>query len=78
MKTLIKSEQQLNTSRINIRDFQSKEKDQIAISVIDYKFYQKLFLVLICFSTILIFPENPKQLETICLNHHTKQICNVW
>jgi len=32
------------------------------ISLINIKFYQKLFVLLISFSTILIFPESPREL----------------
>ena len=46
--------------------------------LIDFKFYQKLFVVLISLSTILIFPENPGELENICINNHIKESCNVW
>ncbi len=42
------------------------------------KFYQKLFVILISFSTILIFPEFPKELENICERYNSKEICNVW
>ena len=34
--------------------------------LIDSKFYQKLFVVLIALSTILIFSESPKEKEKIC------------
>ena len=45
---------------------------------VDYKFYQKIFVVLISLSTILIFPESPKELENICENHNSRDLCNVW
>jgi len=45
---------------------------------IDYKFYQKLFVVLISLSTFLIFPEAPKELENICLSYNSRKLCNVW
>jgi len=37
--------------------------------LIDYKFYQKLFVVLISLSSILIFLESPRELENICQRH---------
>ena len=46
--------------------------------LIDLKFYQKLFIVLISFSTILIFPESPRELENICENYNSRKSCNVW
>jgi len=48
------------------------------ISLVNYKFYQKLFILLISFSTILIFPESPRELENICENYNSRKICNVW
>ena len=48
------------------------------ISLIDYKLYQKLFILLISFSTILIFPESPRELENICESYNSRKICNVW
>ena len=48
------------------------------ISVINFKFYQKLFVFLISFSIILIFPESPKELENICKIYNSRTICNIW
>ena len=51
--------------------------DENQISLVDFRFYQKLFLVLISLSTILIFPESPKELENICSAHNSIELCNV-
>ena len=48
------------------------------ISLLSFKFYQKLFVLLMSFSTILIFPESPKELGNICEIHNSRKICNVW
>jgi len=48
------------------------------VSSVSFKFYQKLFVFLISFSTILIIPESPKELENICENYNSRKICNVW
>jgi len=48
------------------------------VSLVSFKFYQKLFVFLISFSTILIFPESPKELENICNNYNSRKLCNVW
>ena len=48
------------------------------ISLVNFRFYQKLLVILISFSTILIFPESPKELENICENYNSTKICNVW
>ncbi len=46
--------------------------------VVDSKFYQKLFVVLISLSTILIFSESPRELENICENYNSRKICKIW
>ena len=48
------------------------------VSLVSFKFYQKLFAFLVSFSTILIFPESPKELENICESYNSRKICNVW
>ena len=75
MKTVLKPELKLKTYCISKSYSRLKEKE---ISLINFKFYQKLFVLLISFSTILIFPESPKELENICENYNSRKICNVW
>ena len=48
------------------------------ISFVDFKFYQKIFVVLISLSTILIFPESPRELENICEIYNSRNLCNIW
>ena len=48
------------------------------VSLVNSKFYQKLFVFLISFSTILIIPESPEELENICESYNSIKICNVW
>ena len=48
------------------------------VSLLNFKYYQKLFIFLLAFSTILIFPESPKELENICESYNSRKICNVW
>ena len=47
------------------------------IRLVNIKFYQKLFILLISFSTILIFPELPRELGNICETYNSKKICSV-
>ena len=53
--------------------FREKEINQY-----DFKFYQKLFVVLISLSTFLIFSESPKELGNICKDYNSSKSCNVW
>ena len=55
--------------------FLLREKE---ITEVDYKFYQKLFVVLISLSTILIFPQSPILLEDICQSYNSKELCKIW
>ncbi len=52
-----------------------KEKE---IVYVNFKFYQKLFVVLISISTILIFSESPRELENICEIYNSRKSCYVW
>ena len=52
-----------------------REKEK---GLINIKFYQKLFVILISFSTLLIFPESPRELANICESYNSGKLCNVW
>ena len=75
MKTVLKPELKLKTYCISKSYSRLKEKE---ISFINFKVYQKLFVLLISFSTILIFPESPRELENICESYNVRKICDVW
>ena len=75
MKTAVKTDLKLQTFLIKKSYARLPEKE---ISSVRYKFYQKLFILLISFSTILIFPESPRELENICESYNSRKICNVW
>ena len=75
MKTALKPDQKSKTFCNSKSCIHVKEKE---ISILDFKFYQKLFGVLISLSTFLIFPESPKELENICENYYSSQICKIW
>ena len=75
MKTVLKPELKLKTYCISKSYSRLKEKE---ISFINFRVYQKLFVLLISFSTILIFPESPRELGNICQSYNSKNSCNVW
>ena len=52
-----------------------KEKE---IGLVNIKFYQKVFVVLIALSTFLKFPESPRELENIYESYYTRKLCKVW
>ena len=75
MKTAIESDLKSKTICISKSYTRLIEKEK---NLIDFKFYQKFFIVLISLSTILIFPESPKELESICESYNSTKLCNVW
>ena len=75
MQTFVKPDLKLKTSCISKSYTRLKEKEIIQF---DFKFYQKVFALLISFSTILIFPESPRELGNICESYNSKNSCNVW
>ena len=70
MKTAFKSDLKSKTFSISKSYPGLIEKE---ISLVNLKFYQKLFVLLIGFSTILIFPESPKELGNICKSYNSKE-----
>ena len=75
MKTALKSDFKPKTFCVSKSYPRLIEKE---MSLAKLKFYQKLFILLLSFSTILIFPESPNELENICESYNSKKICNVW
>ncbi len=75
MKTALKPDLKPKTYCISKSYSRLTQKE---ITLINFKFYQKLFVLLISFSTILIFPESPRELGNICEDYNSRKICNVW
>ena len=75
MKTALKPDLKSKTSSISKKYTNLSEKQ---ISLVNFKLYQKLFLLIISFSTILIFPDSPRELGNICESYNSRKICNVW
>ena len=74
MKTALKSDLKSKTYCIS-KSYSRLTEKEISSTII--KFYQKLFVLLISFSTILIFSESPRELENICERYNSREICNV-
>ncbi len=75
MKTALKPDLKSKTFCISKSYTLLLEKEN---SLVSLKFYQKLFVLLISFSTILIFPELPRESGNICENYNSKKMCNIW
>jgi len=78
MKTLIDSEAKLNNSKLRNYTAHLRQNVKSSETLVDFKFYQKFFIILTALSTFLIFPEAPKELESVCHSYYSKQICKVW
>ena len=75
MKTAFKSDLKSKTFCDSKSYTFLKERE---IAYFDFKFYQKLLVVIASLSTILIFPEFPRELENICETYNSRTLCNVW
>ena len=75
MKTASSTDFKLKTFSITKSYARLPDKE---ISFVNFKFYQKLFILIVSFSTILIFPESPGELGNICESYNSRKICNVW
>jgi len=78
MKTLIDSEAKLDNSKLRNYTAHLRQNVKSSETLVDFKFYQKFFIILTALSTFLIFPEAPKELESVCNSYYSKQICKVW
>ena len=75
MSTAVKPDFESKTFCISRNYIRLKEKELYSVN---FKFYQKLLVLLISFLTILIIPESPRELGNICESYNSKKICNVW
>ena len=75
MKTAIKP---YLKSKISFSNKIYSHKRVNEINLVDIKFYQKLFVVLISLSTFLIFKESPRELGNICEDYNSRKSCVVW
>ena len=55
-----------------------KEKFNNSKLGLDFKFYQKLFVIIFMSCSFLIFPESPKDSEVLCKKYHSTEACIVW
>ena len=78
MKTVITSQVKTSFQEDKTKHFLFAKMKNNSVPLTDFKFYQKLFVVIISLSTILIFSETPKELENICENYNPIKLCNVW
>ena len=78
MQTLIRPEVKLNIVSFDNSNFQIKGKSNYSKVCLDFKFYQKLFVILFASCTFLIFPQSPQDSEALCKKHNSSEACMVW
>ena len=78
MGTLMQSEVKLKIDNFDDLNFNLKEQSKNLKFGLDFKFYQKLFLILLASCIFLIFPESPKNSEILCKRFHPIEACIVW
>ena len=78
MQTLIQPEVKLKITSFDTSTHRVKVKSNNSKLKLDFKFYQKLFLILLTSCVFLIFPESPKESEALCKKYHSTEACIVW
>tara|TARA_Y100000994_G_scaffold133508_1_gene109445 strand:+ start:426 stop:662 length:237 start_codon:yes stop_codon:yes gene_type:complete len=78
MQTLIHSDLKVKIASFDKANCQVKEKSNNSGIGLDFKFYQKLFVILFASCAFLIFPESPKDSEALCKEYHSIEACLVW
>ena len=75
MQTSIKPEVKLKIVGFDNSNSQVKEKSNYSKSGLDFKFYQKLFVILFASCAFLIFPESPQDSEALCKKYNSIEAC---
>ena len=78
MQALIHSELILKRVSFDDSSFHTKQKLNNSKFGLDFKFYQKLFVILLTLCSFLIIPESPKDSEIVCNKYHSTEACIVW
>ena len=78
MQTLIQSKVKLKMVNFDNSTYEVKAKLNNPKLGLDFKFYQKLFVIIFMSCSFLIFPESPKDSEVVCRKYHSTEACNIW
>jgi len=78
MQTLIKPKVKQNLAYGDNSTYRVKEKLTNPRLVFDFKFYQKLFAIILSSCVFLIFPESPQDSEVLCREYHSSEACLIW
>ena len=78
MQILIQPEAKLKIASFDNFNCQVKKKSNNSRFGTDYKFYQRLFVILFASCALLIFPESPQDSEALCRKYQSTEACMVW
>ena len=78
MQTSIQPEVKLKIAGFDNSNSQVKKKSNNSKSDLDFKFYQKLFVIILVSCAFLIFPESPQDSEVLCKKYQSTKACMVW
>ena len=78
MQTLIQPQVKLKIDSFDNSNCQVKEKSNNSKFGLDYRLYQKLFVILFASCALLIFPESPQDSEALCRKYQSTKACMVW
>ena len=78
MQVLTQNQLKLKRSSFDDSSYYAKQKLNNSKFVLDSKFYQKLFVILLTLCSFLIIPESPKDSEIVCNKYHSTEACIVW
>ena len=78
MQALIHSELKLKRVSFGDSSYHPKQKLNNSKFGLDFKFYQKLFVIFLTLCSFLIIPESPKDSEILCKKYHSAEACFVW
>ena len=78
MQALIRSKVKLKMVNFDNSTYEVKAKLNNPKLGLDFKFYQKLFVIIFMSCSFLIFPESPIDSEVVCRKYHSTEACNIW
>ena len=78
MRTVIQPKVKLKIASFDNSNCLLKEKSNNSKFDLDFKFYQKLFVILLASCAFLIFPESPQDSEVLCKKYQSIKACMVW
>ena len=78
MQALIHSELKLKRASFDESNYLVNKKINNSKFGLDFKFYQKLFVLILTSCSFLIIPESPKDSEILCKKYHSAEACFVW